>query len=284
MKKNILLLTANLHKQRRSNRDKSHFITTSMDTEECTAVNTPIAIIMNAGKALVWAAFVLVLFTLGTPLAAAQTLRWDGTAPFCSGECRANETEIGRLGSIPDFWVPPFVNQNPSFGANCLTGSKALCLSTPGHTCRWNGTAPFCNGSCSPGETQTNPPPGSYSGSTCWTGSKVYCCSSAVSRIGQPLIGARDCSFGPDTCIKGFVWREAVSNDHICVTPQVRKQTRYDNTQAAARRSPTGGSDTCISGFVWREAFPGDHVCVTPQTRAQTAQDNKWSRIRAACP
>jgi len=235
---------------------------------------------------LLFAFTLFALFTLNVPSAAAQTCRWDGTAPLCGGECSGNETEISRLGSIPDFWVPPFVSQNPSFGANCVTGSKALCCSTPGRTCRWDGTAPFCDGECRPGETQSTPPPGSSSGSACWTGSKVYCCSS-TSSVAQPLTGARDCSYGSDTCIQGFVWREAVPSDHVCVTPQVRQQTRSDNSQADVRRSPTGGPygpDTCIQGFVWREAFPGDHVCVTPQTRAQAAQDNGWSRVRDACP
>lgn len=51
-----------------------------------------------------------------------------------------------------------------------------------------------------------------------------------------------DCSFGPDTCLQGFVWREARPEDHVCVpvTPvDVREQTRSDNAQAAARRSPS---------------------------------------------
>ena len=82
---------------------------------------------------------------------------------------------------------------------------------------------------------------------------------------------------GPDTCLEGFVWREATSQDHVCVTPATREQTVFDNGQAAARRSPTGGAsgaDTCLPGYVWREAVPDDHVCVTPETRAQAAADN----------
>jgi hypothetical protein len=100
----------------------------------------------------------------------------------------------------------------------------------------------------------------------------------------------KNCSFGPDTCIQGFVWREAGPDDHVCVPVRpvdVRAQTRSDNTQAAARRSPTGGvfgPDTCLSGFVWREAFPGDQVCVTPETRAQAARDNSLASVRDACP
>jgi hypothetical protein len=103
----------------------------------------------------------------------------------------------------------------------------------------------------------------------------------------QACAATRSCSFGPGTCTQGFVWREAVPTDHVCVTPLVRDQTRGDNAQADARRSPTGGPfgrDTCLSGFVWREAFAGDHVCVPPPTRAQAAQDNSQSQVRDACP
>ena len=239
---------------------------------------------MKIAGVLATIVFAFALFTLDIPLAAAQSCRWDGTAPFCSGSCGANETELTRLGSIPDFWVSPFVNQNPPFGSNCVTGTKALCCSSQGRSCRWDGTAPFCSGSCRGDETQTTPPDGSSSGASCWTGSKVYCCSK-IGVSGQPLVAA-DCSYGPDTCAQGFVWREAVPNDHACVAPQVRDQTRSDNTQAGARRSPNGGPygpDTCLAGFVWREAFSGDHVCVTPQARSQAAQDNGWSRVRDAC-
>src|SRR5947209_7186538 len=71
--------------------------------------------------------------------------------------------------------------------------------------------------------------------------------------------------FGQDTCRQGFVWREAVSNDHVCVSGQARDQARADNAHAAERRQPGGGAsgpDTCKQGFVWREAIPSDHVCV----------------------
>ena len=239
---------------------------------------------MNTRRACALIIVATALFTLKIPLTA-QTCRWDGTAPFCNGACGANETEISRLGSIPDFWVPPFVSQNPPFGENCATGSKALCCATPGRTCRWDGTAPFCAGECQAGETRAEPPPGSSSGSACVTGSKVYCCSS-TGTTGQALV-ARDCSFGPGTCIQGLVWREAAPNDRVCVPPEIRQQAQSDNAQAAARRSPTGGAfgpDTCLSGFVWRDAFPGDHVCVAPPTRTRAAQDNGWAAVRNACP
>ncbi|MFN7939772.1 MAG: hypothetical protein U0R19_40975 [Bryobacteraceae bacterium] len=214
-----------------------------------------------------------------------QTVRWDGTAPFCNGSCGSNETELTRLSSIPDFWVPPFVYVNPPFGSNCFTGSKALCLQTPGRSCRWDGTAPFCDGSCGGDEVRAEPPAGSNSGNSCWTGSKVYCCK--LGNSSQPLVGARECSYGPGTCIRGYVWRDARPGDKVCVTPQTRTQAKNDNAAAASRRNPGGGAygpDTCKPGFVWRDAFPGDHVCVSIQIRAQSAMDNSWAKARNACP
>jgi hypothetical protein len=80
-----------------------------------------------------------------------------------------------------------------------------------------------------------------------------------------------------DRCLQGYVWREASTGDHVCVPPEVRAQTWFDNSQAALRVQPGGGPygpDTCVQGYVWREAFPGDHVCVPPATRAQAAADN----------
>ena len=90
-----------------------------------------------------------------------------------------------------------------------------------------------------------------------------------------------------DWCIQGYVWREAVPSDHVCVTPPTRDQTAYDNSQAAARRDPNGGPygpDTCLNGYVWREAFTSDHVCVTPATRSQAAYDNSQAAYRVAQP
>jgi hypothetical protein len=239
-----------------------------------------------AGRVLGLIVAAVALLTLDVPLASAQSCRWDGTAPLCDGSCRGNESELTRVGSLPDFWVAPFVTI-PPFGANCATGSKALCCVTHGRTCRWDGTAPFCEGKCRPGEAPSTPPQGSSSGAACVTGSKVYCCTTGnVGTTRQPLV-ARNCSSGPGTCTRGYVWREARANDRVCVTPQVRQQTRNDNAQARQRRSPTGGPsgpDTCRSGFVWREAFAGDHVCVTPKARQQAAQDNHWAGVRNACP
>jgi hypothetical protein len=99
--------------------------------------------------------------------------------------------------------------------------------------------------------------------------------AAALAVIVAPALADGD--FGPDTCLNGFVWREANAADHVCVTPAVRTQTRQDNALAASRRSPTGGPfgpNTCLSGFVWRVAFKDDLVCVTPATRDQAQSDN----------
>jgi hypothetical protein len=101
--------------------------------------------------------------------------------------------------------------------------------------------------------------------------------------IGPPAASAAGDS-GPDTCLEGYVWRDAVPNDHVCVIPATRSQAATDNAQAAARRDPNGpyGPDTCISGYVWREAVSTDHVCVTPATRSQAWSDNATSSNRRA--
>jgi hypothetical protein len=90
--------------------------------------------------------------------------------------------------------------------------------------------------------------------------------------------------FGPDTCAQGFVWREAIPSDHVCVTPDVRSRTAQENATAVDRRDPNGayGSNTCKSGFVWREAFNSDAVCVTPDIRSQTLADNASAASRVA--
>lgn len=88
-----------------------------------------------------------------------------------------------------------------------------------------------------------------------------------------------------DKCRQGYVWREAFSGDHVCVTPATRAQAAYDNRQASARIEPGGGSygpNTCREGYVWRAAIPGDLVCVTPETRDQTAYDNSQAKYRLA--
>ncbi len=86
-------------------------------------------------------------------------------------------------------------------------------------------------------------------------------------------------NYGPDTCVQGFVWREAGRNDHVCVLPGSRSLVARENQSAGSRRNPRGGPygpDTCLQGFVWREAFAGDHVCVSTQRRVDVRNENRW--------
>jgi hypothetical protein len=84
-------------------------------------------------------------------------------------------------------------------------------------------------------------------------------------------------------CLQGYVWREARSNDKVCVPPASRSQAASDNQLALARREPKGGPygpATCKQGFVWREAFSGDVVCVTPEIRSRTVDENVRASTR----
>ncbi len=84
-------------------------------------------------------------------------------------------------------------------------------------------------------------------------------------------------------CRQGYVWREATTEDRVCVTPPRRDQVRADNARAAERGSSDPGPfgpDSCLQGFVWRQAFAGDLVCVTPEVRDQVAQDNRLAASR----
>ncbi|MFJ2031969.1 hypothetical protein [Streptosporangium sp. NPDC087985] len=101
-----------------------------------------------------------------------------------------------------------------------------------------------------------------------------------VTVIATPASAA---GYGPDTCLQGYVWREANATDHVCVTPAVRAQTARDNSVRASRwTNGAYGPHTCVTGFVWREAFTGDDVCVTPEVRRQTLADNAAAAGRRA--
>jgi len=93
-----------------------------------------------------------------------------------------------------------------------------------------------------------------------------------------PLVGP---AHPADSCASGYVWREAVANDHVCVTSDTRRQVQQDNVQARVRVAQTN-SDGCSGGYVWREATRADHVCVTPPVRAQAMADNAAAASRVA--
>jgi len=104
-----------------------------------------------------------------------------------------------------------------------------------------------------------------------------------VLAVGPPAAAGPPLPYGPDTCIQGFVWREARTGDTVCVTPDVRTQTAAQNAAAPQNKEPNGGPygpNTCKQGFVWRDAFGGDQVCVVPAVRDQAAADNAAAASR----
>lgn len=87
----------------------------------------------------------------------------------------------------------------------------------------------------------------------------------------------------PQACKPGYVWREAVPGDFVCVPPQTRDETASENVLGPSRREP-GGGDTCKLGFVWRETRPSDHVCVPPNRRERARVDNELAAVRMLYP
>jgi hypothetical protein len=93
---------------------------------------------------------------------------------------------------------------------------------------------------------------------------------------------AQPLPYGPDTCIQGFVWREARTGDTVCVTPDVRAAVAQQNSTPGANKDPNAGSgpQSCSQGYVWREAFDGDTICVTPSFRQQMFDANAAAASR----
>ena len=84
-----------------------------------------------------------------------------------------------------------------------------------------------------------------------------------------------------DECASGYVWREARSTDHVCVTPESRTLVKQENGGARERWTAGAyGPHTCKQGYVWREAFKGDDVCVTPERRDQVREENRVAKSR----
>jgi hypothetical protein len=75
----------------------------------------------------------------------------------------------------------------------------------------------------------------------------------AIVALGAVALSATGAQAAGDICLQGFVWREASSIDHVCVTPQTRTKARADNAAALSRVNPNGGAFgrfTCLQGFV----------------------------------
>lgn len=100
----------------------------------------------------------------------------------------------------------------------------------------------------------------------------------------------------PRLCISGYVWREAVPGDLVCVLPEERDiHIPNDNAQHSAHSQLRFVPDgcplinhkarscrvlECIAPFVWRFVTPADKVCVPPERAAQVAADNAAAASR----
>jgi hypothetical protein len=233
--------------------------------------------------------FLLISQLTLTPNANADT--WRGTAPICEGSCLPGEQEIRR--------------NKCGDGSCCLTGSKVLCRNSA-PTCQALQTNVACKGVlliCDNGfYTQSTNQPNWHSCSkhacgAClgwwsdWKEPAKGTAEGVVSILSVPSLPRNqnktlpNLPYGPDTCKQGFVWREAIQKDHVCVRPDSRNQAANDNRNAASRREPSGGRygpATCKQGFVWREVVPSDRVCVTPQIRERTKSENSQFEVNRA--
>ena len=100
-----------------------------------------------------------------------------GTAPNFSGVCQ--KCEGGRVPIDGKCQCPKGTMAWPGSADDCKKGTREVCT--------WRGTAPGCDGSCEAGEeyrggahssnawSGSGPVPGGF-GSSCWSGSKHYCC------------------------------------------------------------------------------------------------------------
>jgi hypothetical protein len=183
---------------------------------------------------------------------------------------------------------------------NSLASSRWMAVLTTPHACTlengvqlvWRAVVPV---STVVGYTEPPIPPGYTPG---YIGDDV--CIPPVEKTGidQETAAAfttwAEDLYGADTCVPGYIWRQATPSDHVCVTATEREQVAYDNTQAAARscgneavKDPgcvaaiaSYGNIACVNGFVWRGAYSGDVVCVTGSQRTQVTSDNSQASTR----
>ena len=98
---------------------------------------------------------------------------------------------------------------------------------------------------------------------------------------------AAGAAYDPDTCISGYVWREAYDGDHVCVTSNTCARPAVADNAAAdsrfARNFLPYGPDTCIVGYVWRSANKRESLG-GPPVRQQVAAGILSRRTPTATP
>ncbi|MGW0591548.1 hypothetical protein [Streptosporangium sp. NPDC002607] len=106
----------------------------------------------------------------------------------------------------------------------------------------------------------------------------VYGITVTIDSVTQDYATVTVSSAVTTTCLAGYVHREAVADDKVCVTPAVHEQTLVDNEDAPRWVDyETGG---CLHVRRERLITPDDHVCITPETEQQIIADNQAAPSR----
>jgi hypothetical protein len=142
----------------------------------------------------------------------------------------------------------------------CAPGSK-VCSGASLRTCRADGSG-YDDLVCPAQKNET---------ATCSGNACMSSCASPALKCGTPYCWKLD--YGCESCVQGYVWREANANDKVCVPGAVRSQVAQENQQY------TMVAQVCDSPYVWREATPDDHRCVTVEIRTRTRAENDASRM-----
>jgi hypothetical protein len=91
-------------------------------------------------------------------------------------------------------------------------------------------------------------------------------------------------AFTYSTCLPGFVWRQAVPGDAVCVTAATELNIQQQNLLGPSRTDPNYLVHVCLPGFVPRQADSHDNVCVTQADHDEVSFDNLLAPSRRAIP
>jgi delta 1-pyrroline-5-carboxylate dehydrogenase len=87
----------------------------------------------------------------------------------------------------------------------------------------------------------------------------------AIVALGAVALSATGARAAGDTCLQRFVWREASSIDHVCVSPQTRTEARADNAAALSRANPNAPRTTEPASPPNQRLTATRQKCVTTQ-------------------
>ncbi|KAL5363196.1 putative class V chitinase [Aspergillus floccosus] len=121
---------------------------------------------------------------------------------------------------------------NTGTNTGCSGGESRLYCCPPDNmpTCQWRGGAPFCNGKCHSGEVEVSSSL-SGTGSTCWTGHKVLCCTQNAANE-----AVSECGWTGSAPFCASTFRGKAG------CPSGRERLTYSNWGA-------GGEEPCALGF-----------------------------------